>query len=456
MNEDFSMPEEVKSVVQKMIQAGESEEAIASVIKRYGTPSGSIKSPYEGYGVLQNPPTKQAEIPMRKLPNEPSSWGEGVLNSLRPGGEASQAADKGALGFVKGATVDLFPSLWGMAKTVGNLYRDPTGTTAEIGRGLRDLPGQVSEKFQQAGSDPEGWGRLMGQTTGQPLVTEGLVRGAPGAISAASKIPVRNIVRGASPYVEQAGNLMMAAPLLRGTGLDFPTVGAGYALRRIGKAMGKIEPTPIAPVSDIDALREFWGGEKPPQIPPTGKVTVNPSSTPDPFSRTSIRDPTAPEMTDTDALRQFWGGDKPPNLPLSQDVTVNSPSQSDPFSRTPLDKQVVKTSKPPVVGKVVGKAPTLEESLIDALKPEVEGPSQVDLPPQPGSEMTPSPGTYRPDEGGSGYQTGNPSTTGPNPPEPVIQHSPSRPGTLRGSLDGGKTWKYSTDNGETWSSVEPK
>ena len=71
--------------------------------------------------------------------------------------------------------------------------------------------------------------------------------------------------------------------------------------------------------------------------------------------------------------------------------------------------------------------------------------------------MTTSPGVYKPDEGGSGYVTGNPSKTNETltQSQPIIQHSPSNSGYLRGSLDGGKTWKYSTDNGETWSWDEP-
>jgi hypothetical protein len=175
------MPDDARlnRIVQRMRDAREPEDSIAEVIQEY-----------------------HRQNPSQVSSNEPDTFWGGVKQSLTSG-EALGASARGGLGYLKGAVLDLPSSIGSGLSTLGGMVTSPIETAKEVGTGLYNLPSQLSESFQHAGSDPEQWGRTMGQLTGQPLVTEGLVKSAP-VLKAASK----PIARVAGPVVSATGKVV--------------------------------------------------------------------------------------------------------------------------------------------------------------------------------------------------------------------------------------------------------
>ncbi len=220
-------------------------------------------------------------------------WG-GVLHSLRPGGESDIAALKGFGGFLKGAITDIPSSISNLISSSRESRQNfipPTNQDislnpmeaihAALQQGKSGLAA-IGDVTSQAGSHPVEFGRMMGQLTGQPAVTTGLMEGIPSAIKGIPKIPVRNIVRSAGPYVEGAGNAAMIGSSIL-PGHEFQTLGAGYGLRKLGGMMKNIESTAL---TDTDALRQFYGGNKPAPAPPTPEIILGKNT--DPFSRAQL------------------------------------------------------------------------------------------------------------------------------------------------------------------------
>lgn len=157
------MPD-LKTIVQRMIDANESEEDINATIERFKE---------------LNPPKPQAQ-PI--APHEPDTFASGVLRSLGTG-EAFKAGAEGGLGWLKGAITDLPETLWGAAKDLGTSLSDPIQTIKDapgaFRHGIPAMGKQMWDTTTNAGADPEAFGRMMGQLTGQPLVTEGIIKGVP-------------------------------------------------------------------------------------------------------------------------------------------------------------------------------------------------------------------------------------------------------------------------------------
>src|SRR5215471_6397199 len=113
------MPSDLRIAVQKMIDAGESEENIATAIRN-------------------------RKALMKKQPDQPSIKDEvaqttgdsykgptdfwGGFKQALTGGDAISAGAQGGLGFLKGAIADLPSSIYGGLQGVANLISDPIGT----------------------------------------------------------------------------------------------------------------------------------------------------------------------------------------------------------------------------------------------------------------------------------------------------------------------------------------
>lgn len=169
-----------------------------------------------------------------KLPdNAPDTWMEGFKQSVL-GGEASNVGMQGAKGWLKGAILDIPESIKtipGMAKSAFELI-NPTQwydhpPQEKIKSGIEMVKG-MANLTSQAGNQPEEFGRMMGQLTGQPIVTEGIVRGMPPAI------------RGTGVVAENAGRIMNKyTPISTATGA---AVGASYG-GFPGAVLGTMRPS---------------------------------------------------------------------------------------------------------------------------------------------------------------------------------------------------------------------
>lgn len=274
------MPDTLESIVQKMIDAGESEENIASVIKEYKQPRTNIKD-YKG----------------------PTSFLGGAFKSLTSGeafGEGG-AADKSVRGFAKGALLDLPASLVGSLESIANFLVDPVSTTKSAIQGIPGALSSIAETTTRAGSDPEAFGRMMGNITGQPLATAGLARGAPAGFRAAGTpieatgrvmrryqpfsgfIPriaesrtLRNIERGMGSKIEQVGQ-WMKRPTKQGVVVEGPMIREGEIIP--DEALMRRAPDPKIPEQLGPGRRTFYGNPpNEPIVPQTGPKLLGPGA----------------------------------------------------------------------------------------------------------------------------------------------------------------------------------
>lgn len=177
--EDTMADPKLEEIVQRMVDAGESEENIGAVISEY-KPAAAEK-PYTGGPV----------------DGGPEDFWSGFLTSLKPGGSSDQAALKGAKGFAKeivpgvgkavlampGQVIDLVKEL--VATGIGgvNLATDPVGTLAAASEKVKAMPEAVQKAFQSAvelaGKDPEAFGRGVADITAQAGVGVATTRAVP-------------------------------------------------------------------------------------------------------------------------------------------------------------------------------------------------------------------------------------------------------------------------------------
>jgi hypothetical protein len=182
------MPDSIDVIVQRMLDADEPEENIVAVINAHKN------QPKLGSGL--NKPIKSA-----------STWGQGVLDSITSG-EAAMAGLKGAGGWLKGA-VNLPKTIMGTLDTVNKLPNPAMGGVMNFGggitnpqdltdvyEGIKATPGHMWDTTMKAGSKPFEFGEMMGELTGQPLVTEGLNMIPASAVTNAAARGVRATGRG--------------------------------------------------------------------------------------------------------------------------------------------------------------------------------------------------------------------------------------------------------------------
>lgn len=159
------MPD-LETIVNRMIAAGESEDNIATIIR----------------GHKKEPPRAKEVIA------EPDNFFEGFSKSLFSG-EALKAGLKGAAGFAKGAVADIPETLLQFGKDALEVANNPRRIARESGgafrEGIPEVGKAIKDMTLRAGSEPEAFGRMVGQFTGQPAVMAGVphVPKIPGAIN---------------------------------------------------------------------------------------------------------------------------------------------------------------------------------------------------------------------------------------------------------------------------------
>lgn len=180
--------------------------------------------------------------------NKPDTWMKGFINSITSG-DALDAGLQGAKGFAKGATLDIPASIYGGLKSVYNLATNPVETISNIPSDLVNMVSGIGERFSKAGSEPEEFGRMMGNITGQPLTTAGLVKAGP------------SIIRGTGNVVEGTGRVMRRYAPLTGMPVISPLAGrnlvrtermVGRGLESVGKKMRGIGKSPSPEITSQD------------------------------------------------------------------------------------------------------------------------------------------------------------------------------------------------------------
>lgn len=197
-------------------------------------------------------------------------WG-GVADSLNPfgGGQSLSAAARGGLGWLKGATIDLPSSIMGGLETIGNAITDPVGTVKSIPQGLSNM----WDTTLRAGSDPDSFGRMVGQATGQPLTTYGLSKAAP-----MLKAPIGKVIEPVGSTMRRYQPISGFLPrLAEGRTLRNIERMAGGGLEKLGQRMQQPSVPTVDAVPFTPDVMEGSFTEAPP-VAPQGPAQLPPSN----------------------------------------------------------------------------------------------------------------------------------------------------------------------------------
>lgn len=291
-----STPQQVdpklEAIVQKMIDSGEPEENIATVIKGY-KPATATATPKP---VPTTKPTAGTGLGSGPTPNPDDEWWKGFGESLF-GGEAGKAGLKGELGWGKGAIIDLPQSMAGGLETIGGLIAHPTQEMGDIAVDIKALPGKVESSFEHAGSDPFAFGETMGQLGGQPLMADiapGLIKaGAPvAARAAAATLPVAGRgLQNVGEFVARNQPITGLAPpfavprtarLLEkgvGKGIDYAGQGLETVGNKLTEALGNVKPESDVVSSTLKQVKKPDTDEGGDKTPPEKIATLQKTAT---------------------------------------------------------------------------------------------------------------------------------------------------------------------------------
>lgn len=227
------------------------------------------------------------EMPVGDTYTGPDSFMEGVLNS---GPEVLGAMGKSALGYLKGATLDIPSTIYNAGKSaisdplgaLKNIALSSLGPLGDVISG-RDTMAPLREASANAGAEPEAFGRILGQMAGQPAVTAG-VSASVGPATRALGTPVAAAGRIMKNYQPISGVLPSAIePRL----LRIAESMAGRGIEKIGNRM-KGTPAPIEGEVMPDMTPDILEGDYTSVPPP-----AQPMQTGLPPSRTSFYGPEA-------------------------------------------------------------------------------------------------------------------------------------------------------------------
>lgn len=240
------MPE-LRTIVKNMVDAGEDEASIAAVIKRHKEINHPDLSP-------EIPPAPYTGDRVSRIAeSEPDTFWGGVAKSFRSG-EALKAGVEGAKGYFQGAVTDIPSSLVefgnSLAAGLDSLATNPAEHFRVAPQAFKELGQGIVDTTKMAGSDPRAFGRLAGQLTGQPLVTEGALAGA-GIAGRAARLPAAKVMEPVGRLLEGTRAIPGAPISTRGAvaRLASKTVSpVGRAIRQTGEnlrmAANKVE-TPL-------------------------------------------------------------------------------------------------------------------------------------------------------------------------------------------------------------------
>ena len=166
---------------------------------------------------------------IKKLdPNETSSPWKAMLRT-----DTAAPAREALKGYAKGAIADLPGSIGGMLSSIANTIADPGKTLKELPSNVMEMGHNFMNTYRQAGSHSEEFGRMMGQLTGQPLVTEGMAKGVPMLKSPTGKV-LENTGKVMNKYQPLSGMLPRFADMRTLRNIERY---AGGKIRDIGASM---------------------------------------------------------------------------------------------------------------------------------------------------------------------------------------------------------------------------
>lgn len=208
------------------------------------------------------PDSTESQVPSAQMSTvsneEPDTFASGFMNSILSG-EAGDVSTKSMQGFLKGAVLDIPSSIWGGIKSVGNLIANPKETISSIPEGLKEMASGMYDTTMRAGSEPEAFGRMAGQLTGQPLATAGLVKAMPAATRMTGAViePTGRFMRKHTPLTGMpiisplAGRNLMKLERATGRGLE----SVGQRMKQVGKTADSIDvetpPSANKPIKNL-------------------------------------------------------------------------------------------------------------------------------------------------------------------------------------------------------------
>jgi hypothetical protein len=312
----------LEEIVQKMVDAGESEENIASVIQHYKGGGNSV------------PPTM--------LQGQPTDFWGGVKKSFTSG-EAGNAMDEGARGWLKGAVADLPSSIVGGLGAIGrgiyhSLDSDPnTNSILNLPSDIKNMASNAWNTTKQAGSNPNAFGEMMGQVGGQPLVTAGITKGVP---------MLRNPV---GSGIEAVGNTMEKYQPVSGM---LPRIAEMRTMRNVERSLGgkvselgsKIKKPPVIQGEIVGppepSFSDVYAQETNPNEPPAlnkPDSTILPNNTTETRQYRMLPDNKSQGLPPSDT--SFYG-----NIPVETDPTKMLPK----FGGSTVNPLITKSMEAPI------------------------------------------------------------------------------------------------------------
>lgn len=195
----------------------------------------------------------------------PGTWMGGFLNSFRPGGDVEQSTNRNLRGYLEDA-INIPKTVIGGIKSAYQGIKDgynfnakdmPVLSREELGAQLNNKTPMGNPLDSMDYGSNDSFGRMMGQMTGQPLVTAGLIKGAPSAI------------RGAGAVLDKTGGIVAKHAPISAT---IPSIlepriarimesAVGRGVQNVGQKMRGFRKKD--PISDIDPFMPNKSGFKP-------------------------------------------------------------------------------------------------------------------------------------------------------------------------------------------------
>lgn len=427
------MPD-LRSTVQKMVAAGESEEDIAAVIKK-------LKGQGSETEIKSGLPDMSPDLAPRPrdTSGEADTFAGGVLKSLGSG-EAFKAGWEGLKGNFE-SIKDIPANLAYGAKDWLDFQLNPGQTALRMGESLKQIPDIV----RNAGNEPRTFGRTLGAFTTAPLVTEGLGAAAlrgPGAINRIPRVnktlsSIGSTLEGTrNPNYVPSTSRGLVAGAVRGVARPI-----GRALSRVGergrldagtrppssktniKLKGETE-TPHSPDSDI-----FAGGGQGVTRPRIVRHDTPDLSRNSEFTRPILE--TAEELAARRGTSAFTGGQSSRNRstpfePRPADTTPYPVPGERPVGIPPEPPAIpIPPKAPPGTNLVKDKVPSIEDQFaaaVEAARLKMAQDPSVELPPPPYSHGAPQP-----------PEQPRVSVAAPKSPKEVASKAPKKPNTPAGT-----------------------